>query len=68
MVTIVDSQAEAIRREEEYLAKWKVKWDEERHAQEAAQIEVENMEAAGLEFDEVFYGAAALDDDDLFGD
>lgn len=68
MVTIVDSQAEAIRREEEYFAKLKVEWDEERHAQEAAQIEAENMESAGREFDEVLYGAAALDDDDLFGD
>lgn len=68
MVTIVDSQAEAIRREEEYFANLKVKWDEERHAREAAQIELENMESAGLEFDEVYYGTAAHDDDDLFGD
>ena len=64
---VKDSQAEAILREEEYLAKMRVELEEERQAQEAAQIEVMNMASAGAEFDRVLDGAAALDDD-LFED
>ncbi|KAI9881583.1 MAG: hypothetical protein M1830_000147 [Pleopsidium flavum] len=68
LAIIVGSQAEAIRREEEYFANFRVEWAEERQAQEAAQIEVENMVSAGVKFDEVLDGATGLDDVDLFGD
>lgn len=71
LAIVIDSQAVAIRCEEEYFARLRVEEEEERRAQEAAQTVARDMESAGSEFDEVFGGVsdcAAAPGDDLFRD